>query len=223
MGRRQNESIATCVPQLNRHAVCRLRLLKSVIYAAATHLIDGIADWATLEDSAVYGFDSCNGSVGELLVLGRIGNNSRARVAVWVHPELRVRVNVHVELHAFACCDAVKLSLQQFCLNTVGGRWALEILCTRVCGCSSAIVPMVRPVAVDIGANAACRWCALPVLTPQAVVGLSVGEAIWIDDGEDVEVVGVLEACNGWVRGSEELVCRVLDRPIQSAIVLSEG
>jgi hypothetical protein len=82
---------------------------------------------------------------------------------------------------------------------------------------------VVWPVAVDIAPDAACRWGTLPVLAPQAVAGLTEGEAVRVDDGEDVEVVGVLEARNRWVGGSEELVCSVLNRPVLSAIVRSIG
>jgi hypothetical protein len=63
-----------------------------------------------------------------------------------------------------------------------------------------------RPVAVDVPADTAGRGGRLTVLAPETVIGLGVGEAVWVYNGEDVEVVLVLESCGCGVLGREKLV-----------------
>lgn len=58
----------------------------------------------------------------------------------------------------------------------------------RVVGGARAI-PLVGPVAVEIGAGAAAARVGDSVLAPQAISGLGVDEAIGVDNGEDVKVV----------------------------------
>jgi hypothetical protein len=42
---------------------------------------------------------------------------------------------------------------------------------------------------------------------------LSVGEAVRVDNGEDVKVVFVLVSSGSGIGGAEELVCCILDNP----------
>jgi hypothetical protein len=53
----------------------------------------------------------------------------------------------------------------------------------------------------------------LAVFAPHAVGGLRVGEAVWVDDGEDVEVVFVFVGGGCGIGGVEELEGCVLDDP----------
>ena len=57
----------------------------------------------------------------------------------------------------------------------------------------------MSPVSVDIAANAGGSWGRLAVLPPQTVAALCESETIRVDDGENVEVVLVLEGGGGSV------------------------
>lgn len=109
-------------------------------------------------------------------------------------------MDIHVQLKTLAGVDAVELGFKRLGLDAVAGRWALVILSARLCAGSSALIPVVRPVAVDITADAACGWCTLPVLAPQAVRCLREGEAVRVHDRENVEIVSILERSRGSVR-----------------------
>lgn len=156
--------------------------------------------------------ESGNSALGKAGVSSRVGHSARASVAVRVHPQLAVRVNVHVQNRSVgAGRHAVKLSLESLVLDRVALGLALVVLGTGVCRSSSCLTPVVRPVAVDVSSDAARRREGLSVLTPHAVVALGVGEAIGIDDREDVEVVLVLVGRIIRIGRSEKLVCGVLD------------
>ena len=118
-------------------------------------------------------------------------------------------MDVHVQRDAFAGCDAVELGFQRLGLDAVAGRRALVVLVAGRGARAAALVPVRGPVAVDVAADAGGGRCGLAVLAPHAVRGLRVGEAVWVDDGEDVEVVGVFEGRGGGV--GEELVGGVFD------------
>jgi hypothetical protein len=163
----------------------------------------------------VHGFHGSNGAVSQGLVLRGVGNGAGTGVAIGVHPELRVRVDVHVELDALARSNAVELGFQGFRLDAIAGRGALVVFGARGGASAAALVPVVGPVAVDVAADAAGGGGGLTVLAPHAVGGLRVGEAVGVDDREDVEVVLVFEAGSCSVGSGEELVCCVLDDPAE--------
>ena len=77
-------------------------------------------------------FDGSDGAAGEGGVFCRVGEGTRAGVAVRVHPELAVRVNVHVQRDSLAGSYAVELGLEQFSLYAVAGGRAFVVLCTGV-------------------------------------------------------------------------------------------
>jgi hypothetical protein len=216
LSRRQDESIATSVSELDRHAERCLGDFKSVVHTIATNLVDGVADWASGEDSAVDSFDSSDGAVGQGLVLGGVGDGAGTCVAVWVHPELRVRVDVHVKLDALSGTDAVEVRFQCLGFCAIAGGRALVVLFAGRSASSTTLVPVVRPVPVDVSSDAASCWCGLTVLAPHAVSGLGVGEAIRVNNGEDVKVVFVLVSSGSGVGGAKELVCCILDDPAKS-------
>lgn len=56
---------------------------------------------------------------------------------------------------------------------------------------------MRRPVAVDIGTNSGDAGTGLSVLAPETCAGLTVTEAISVDDGDNVEVKRVQEGLRG--------------------------
>ena len=59
----------------------------------------------------------------------------------------------------------------------------------------------VLPVTIDISSNARVSANGLSVLAPETISGLGVDEAIWVDDGRDVEVELVDERLYGSVAG----------------------
>lgn len=142
----QDESVPSCIPQLNRHAVRRLGHLKCIIYTIATDLVDGVTDGAPSERRTVNGLDSSNGAYGQGVVLCGIGDGSRAGVAVGVHPELAVRVDVHVECDTLASGDAVELGFERFGLYAVACGGTFVVLCAGRGGCTAALVPVRWPV-----------------------------------------------------------------------------
>ena len=120
-------------------------------------------------------------------------------------------MDIHVQLDAFASSHTVQLGFQRLGLDTVACRRTLVVYIARRCAGATALVPVARPIAIDVSTDATCRGSCLAILAPHTVVSLGKGEAIWIDDREDVEVVSILERSGcGVVRG-EELVGCVLD------------
>lgn len=156
------------------------------------------------------GLHSSNGALGQASVRGRVGDRTGAGVAVRVHPELGVRVDIHVKLNTLACGKAVKLSLQCLSLDTVTGGRTLVVLSAGGGAGTLCLAPgLVWPVPVDITPDAAGRGRCLPILSPQTVAVLREIEAVRIYDGEDVEVVLVLESGRCGIGGRQQLVCGV--------------
>jgi hypothetical protein len=214
--RRQNESIFARIPHLNRHAECRFRNLIRIVHTISADLVDGVANRATRENRAMDSLDSSNGAVGQGLALRGVGDSARACVAVRVHPELRVRVDVHVELDTLSSTNGVEVGFNGFGLDAVAGGGTFVVFGAGRSAGATGLGPVRWPVAVDVAADAAGRGCGLAVLAPHSVGGLSVGKAVRVDDGEDVEVVLVLEAGSCGIGGGEELVCCILNDPAKS-------
>ena len=209
--RRQDESVCTGITELDGHRVLCLSVLERVIYAVATNLVDGVADRTASESRAMDSLDSSNCALSEAGVGRRVGQSARASVAVGVHPQLRVGVNIHVELNTLACSKAIELSLQCLRLDTVTSRRTLVVFVTgRRAGALSLAPGLVRPVPVDVATDAARRGGGLPVLSPKTVAVLGEVEPVWVDNWEDVEVVLVLEGGGCGISGCQELVCGVL-------------
>jgi hypothetical protein len=214
LSRRQHKSIITRIPQLHRHTKRRLRNLERVIDTITTNLVNSVANGSAGEDSSVDSLDGSNGTVSQSLVLSGVGDGAGTCISVRVHPKLGVGVDVHIELNSLSSSNAVEVCLQSLGLDTVTGGGALVVVRTRRRAGSATLVPVVGPIPVDVTTNAAgCRG-GLAVFAPHAVAGLSVGEAIGVDDGEDVEVVLVLVTGDRGISGAEELVCGVLNDPV---------
>jgi hypothetical protein len=211
--RRQHKAIVASIPELDSHAKCRLCNFKRVVDAVTTDLVNSVADGSASEDRAMYSLDSSDGAISQRLALCGIRDRARTSVTVGVHPKLRVRVDVHVELDTFTGSNAVELRLQCLGLNAVARRRTLVVFCTRRSAGAAALVPVVGPIPVHISSNAAGRWSRLTVLAPHAVGSLGVGKAVRVDNGENVKVVLVLEASDGGVGGSKKLICSILDDP----------
>ena len=68
-----------------------------------------------------------------------------ASVAIWVHPELRVRMNVHVQLDTLPGSDAVQLSLEDLVLHGITGSKTLVVFCAGGSASAASLIPVVRP------------------------------------------------------------------------------
>lgn len=95
-------------------------------------------------------------------------------------------MDVHVQLDALSSGDAVELCFERLCFHAVACTGALVVLRARRGRGAAPLVPVVGPVAVDVAAYAGCGGRGLSVLAPHAVRGLGIGEAVRVDDGEDI-------------------------------------
>lgn len=92
------------------------------------------------------------------------------------HEKLRVRVVVDVQLQPLGALDLLEEVGQRLGLRRVAGRRATEVLRARVSR-GAGTLPLVRPVAVDVVAEAAGARRGLAILAPHAVARLRVLEA----------------------------------------------
>jgi len=155
LARRQDEATVSRVPQLDRHAVVGLGNLGGVVDAVAADLVDGAADGASGESGAVHSFDSADGAIGQGGVLGGIGDGARASITIGKHPQLAVGMNVHVELDAVASSQAIEMRLEGLGFHAIASRGSLVVLVTGRRAGTAPLVPVIRPVAVDIATDAA--------------------------------------------------------------------
>ena len=142
---RQDESIVARVPQFDSHAVRGLRILVCIVHTVAADLVDRIADRSTFKDGAVHSFHSSDGAISQRLVLRGSRESAGASVAVRVHPELGVRVDVHVQLNTLSSSYAVELGSESFGLDTVTGRGSLVVFSARRGTGTLALVPVSDP------------------------------------------------------------------------------
>ena len=125
---------------------------------------------------------------------------------------LSVRVNIEIQPDTAGITELVDLSDNTAVLRGVTRRSALVSLGARVSRGAVCKFPFIRPVPVDVCADAGVAGDDGAVLAPEAVGGLRVDEAVWVDDGGDVEVELVDERLDGGVRGvlGQELPGKVL-------------
>lgn len=116
---RKDEAIVSGIPQLDSHTVIGLCDLERIVHAITANLVDGCADRTAGERRAMHRLNGRNSALCQAIEFGRVWQDARAGVAVRVHPKLAVRVNVHVQLHALASSDAVKLCFQGLGLDTI--------------------------------------------------------------------------------------------------------
>lgn len=150
-------------------------------------------------------------------------------------------MEVDVERDTTASSERVNLANDSLELRAVTSGTALEGLVTGVGGGTASQFPLVRPVAVDVTANAGASRDGLTVLAPETVGGLSVDEAyhyelvtiqtrswvmltIRVDNGGDVKVVLVNNSLDSSVRSvlGQQLVGQVLGSLEQTMLVISQ-
>lgn len=112
---------------------------------------------------------------------------------------LSVRVDVKVQTDSAPGFQRINLRFNSAQFGRVAGGLALVGLGAGICAGATGDLPFVRPVAVDVPADARVSRKCLPVLAPEAVGGLRVDEAVWVYDGSDVEVEFVDERLDGRV------------------------
>jgi hypothetical protein len=122
-------------------------------------------------------------------------------------------VDVHVKLDTLSSANGVEVGFNGFGLDAVASGGAFVVFGAGRSAGATGLGPVRWPVAVDVAANAAGRGCGLAILAPHSVGGLGVGETVRVDDGENVEIVFVLEAGSCGIGGGEELVCCILNDP----------
>jgi len=101
---------------------------------------------------------------------------------------LSVRVNIEVQANALRVLERLNLGGKPTILRCISGCLALVSFRARVGASSAGKLPLVRPVAIDVSANAAVSADGLAVLAPETIRCLGVDKTIWVDNGHDVEI-----------------------------------
>jgi hypothetical protein len=101
---------------------------------------------------------------------------------------LSVGVNIKVQANAERVLERLDLSGKTTVLRCVSGCLALVCLRAGVGASTASELPLVRPVAVDVSANAAVSADGLTVLAPKTIRCLGVDESVWVHNGHDVEI-----------------------------------
>lgn len=143
-----------------------------------------------------------------------VGGSGGAVVAVGQENVLAVAVPVDEQLDPVASGEAVGVSLQGDHFGGVAGGLALVGLGAVVSGGAARELPVERPVAVDVSTDASAAGSDLTVLAPKAVVCLSVGKTIRVDNGQNVKVVLVKQSLDSGIIllvAINELVGEVFD------------
>jgi hypothetical protein len=125
---------------------------------------------------------------------------------------LSVRVNIKVQTNALRVLERQDLGSKAFVLRCISGCLALVGLRAWVSASTAGELPLVRPVAVDVSADAAVSADGLAVLAPETISCLGVDESVWVDNGHDIEVELVDDSLDVGIRGvlSEQLPGEVL-------------
>jgi hypothetical protein len=102
-------------------------------------------------------------------------------------------VPVDVQLDADGIAQLADVRIKTLVLDCVRGLLAAVRLGAGILrGAKGVRVPAIFPVAVDVGAEAGLAGRRRRAgLAPETVFFLRVDEAVWVDNGEDVEVVGI--------------------------------
>lgn len=134
--------------------------------------------------------DASGKTRGERALGGVVGRPSGAVVPVRQQNVLAVRVPVDVEPDALVGLELLSKSDEGRVLGGVTGGDALVGLGARAGGGAPRELPLVGPVAVDVGSDARGAGAGLAVLAPEALVGLGVDEAFFKESKENKERSG---------------------------------
>lgn len=147
----------------------------NIVVGATIGLVDGLAGRAVLVLGSVGLRDGARDAArqGDLLV--DVVGPGAAREPVREQNQLAVAVPVDIQLEALALSELVRQRPQAEVLGCVAGLLPPVRLGARA-GRGSVAVPLVWPVAVDVGADGARSRSRLPVLAPKTIGGLGVDE-----------------------------------------------
>jgi hypothetical protein len=146
------------------------------VETAAGGLVDGLAGRAVGEAEAVDAADGRGDTAGQTHLRVVVGGARAAAVAEGQQDQLAERVPVDVPLDADAG-EGVDVADEGLVLGRVAGGDAAVRLGAGARGGAAGDGPLVGPVAVDVGADAAGAGADLAVLAPETVVGGGVDEA----------------------------------------------
>lgn len=161
------------------------------------YLVEGSADRACHKLGSVGGSNGCLHRVCKTLLGGKVGNLGSATVAIRQENGLGIAVEINVPRNTFDGRDLGGESSQSLALRCIACSLALVVFRRGGSRGTARNIPMRRPVAVDVGTYGRDTSAGLSVLPPEAGGALTVGEAISIDDGDDVEIEVVQEGLGG--------------------------
>lgn len=175
----QDESAAgrTGGPQLNGPRQLSLGYIGEVVSAAAGGLVQSRARRSVGELGVVALGDFVGQALGEGRLARVVACASGAVKSVREEDVLAEAVPVDVELDTLAVLESLGEGDESLVLGGVAGREALVGLAALVGRGAAGELPLVRPVAVDVGAYARRAGAGLAVLAPETIVGLGVDEA----------------------------------------------
>jgi hypothetical protein len=179
VGSRNSETTATTT--VGRTQLIRPRQLNasnsvSPVETATVGLVDGLAGRSICEAEAVDATDSRRDTSSQTHLGLVVGGTSAAAVSKGEEDQLAERVPVDVPLDARAAAEGVDVGDEGPVLRGVTLGLAAVGLGARAGGRAGAD-PLVGPVAVHVGADAALAGADLTVLAPETVIGLGVDEA----------------------------------------------
>lgn len=196
--RRKNEAIVSSIPQLGGEGILDSQVVIVVVNAGSCGLVDS----ATRRSVRVLCPIGCpNGrSIArtECLELGSVWNLGRARIAVRIEEKLAVRMNIQVKLDTRGGGTSLQERRNSFSFRRAFRCSTLVILCAGIGGSTSGLTPSrMGPVPVDVRTIASTTGRrGRTVLTPGAGVGLSIHEAIGVDNREEVKIILLEVALN---------------------------
>ncbi len=170
---------ASARTQLNRPRQLRLAHILDVIRAAPRRGIQRAAARSHRPARATHGSDPRPQALRQRQLLSVVGRARLAVVAIRQKDVLPVAVPVDVELDAFVGSEGGGEGREGLHLGRVAGGLAFVGLGAGGRGGAAGELPLVGPVAVDVGADAGLTGAGLAVLAPETVVGLGVDEA-WV-------------------------------------------
>jgi hypothetical protein len=153
-----------------------------VIIGASVGRIDGAAGRPVLERSTLSLRNRRSNTLSEGQLLLEVVRSGGARIAVGKQDELAVAVPVDEELETLAGSQVIGKSPQAQVLGRVARLFSTVGFVGRV-GRRAIAFPLVRPVAVDVGAHGADAVAHLTVLTPETVGRLGINEALSCQQG----------------------------------------
>lgn len=194
-------------PQLKSPRKLSLGNILGPVVAASCGLVDGGAGRAVVEAEAVDALDGTGNTGGKVHLLVHVVGSGGTAVSIRQKDKLAEGVPVNIELDARVLGKGPHVVDQDSIFGRVACCLSTVCLVTGAGGRAAGDIPLVGPVAVDVGADAGLATASLAVLAPETVVAGGVDETwtsqscswgrnsrwltIGVDDGEHIDVVVV--------------------------------